>query len=145
MPDVYAKVLPIPLLNLLAPRLDAWAGRLHAGWCALWDRLATFGRLGPVRHMSAALTPAHNRLHVAAWVLLAVVSVRAQKPGAFQTLTHWTHETPHIAVAEPLAFPDCRLNPVWCEPFSFVGEVRMWWAARPGRPPESRRPRSEPR
>jgi hypothetical protein len=135
-PDVYAKVLPIPLLNLLAPRLDAWADRLHEAWCAFWQRLATFGRLGPLRHMTATLTPAHNRLHVAGWVLLAILSVRTQKARAFQTLTHWTHETPHITAAEPLGFPDCDLNPVWCEPFSFVGEARMWLAARSEQPPD---------
>lgn len=68
--DFYGKVLPIPLLNLLAPRLDRWGAALVTRWReAKWRR--PWG--DQIARLPDWLEPRYNRWHLGAWLLLAAV------------------------------------------------------------------------
>ena len=96
-------------LRSVAPHLD------HAG---AWLREKVAG--------SRILDKDYNRAHVAVWVAVAIFSIAGSKDRAFQNIDHWHRETPQIVEHDPMALPRCEENPVWCEPFSFLSEIRMW-------------------
>lgn len=122
LPDTYAKVIPIPALNYLAPQLDRVGEAIYGRWKAL---VATEG--SAIRTaVGNALEPRYNRWHVAVWVVIAVIGISRQKADSFQVLAHWELETSHVVSATANGFPTCAENPVWCRPFSFPAEVRMW-------------------
>ncbi len=121
--DFYAKVMAIPVANLLVVPCERFGDRLLSRWADL-------------------LSPDHNRRHMAAWVglvlLLALVGDR--KEGSFEAQHHEEHPTPHI-VRRASGSPDCGDNPVFCSAFSFVGEAGLWARGTPSLPlPELRSP-----
>lgn len=122
LPDTYAKVIPIPVLNYLAPQLD----RLGQGAYDRWNALVSVEGSPARQALGRFLDPAYNRAHVALWVVIAVLGIANQKAASFQVLAHWQYETPGIVTADPLAFPTCADNPAWCTPFGFLPEARMW-------------------
>lgn len=126
--DTYAKVVPIPLLNLVAPQLDRAGDALWARWQALVDRRPWGGpRLAAIRGaLRDALEPAANRAHVLVWLLLAAWGIADSKASSFQAYDHWVHQTPGVIEAPPGDFPACADNPAWCRGFSFVREARAW-------------------
>ena len=108
LPDVYGKVVPIPVLNYLAPHLDRLAERIGA------------------RADLRFLDPRFNRRHVVAWVIAAIFGISTGKAGAFQNVLVWELGTVGVVQSSPTTLPTCRDNPAWCEPFSFGTEARLW-------------------
>jgi len=132
--DYFAKVLPLPVMNLLVPTFDraaaaivAWAPRLPTGAQRI------FGRFGAARL---------NALFVAAFVLLVATRLhgRARKAGILDTLErdgllHAHGAPPHAAGPEA-----CLAHPPYCRPFSFRSEwsalgARARWVT-PDLPPD---------
>jgi Na+-translocating ferredoxin:NAD+ oxidoreductase RnfD subunit len=104
-PDDISKVLPIPLLNLLAPTLD---------------------RLGERLPGAALLDVRHNRAHVAAWFVLASIALAANKASSFEGALHWSYGT-RAVVRGPDDTPTCEENPMFCEAFSVRRELGVWF------------------
>jgi len=101
----WGKVLPIPLLNLLAPRLDAWAATLPS------PRL---------------LDARHDRVHLGLWVAVVVAAALATpvKARLFTEMSPRVRDLRHLRPAaggEP-----CAANPAFCRPFSFAAEAALW-------------------
>ena len=94
-PDDLSKVLPLPLCNLLVPHLDALGERLRLG---RWLRFE------------------HNRRPVAAWFVLAALSLWSGKAKDFEAVLHWTYRTPGVR-SGPGALPTCTDNPAFCRGF----------------------------
>lgn len=105
--DYYGKVLLIPAMNLLAP---------------------TFDRLG--RWLPAAFDFRFTRWHVAAWFLLAAAAI------GFGSKMHRREEELHQSARTPLVRANddgtvsCARNPVFCRPFTFIDEAKLWLDAR---------------
>jgi hypothetical protein len=112
--DFYGKVLPIPLVNAMNPWFDRAAAALSP-------------------QISGLFAPRHNRVHVALWAVfvLAHLYMDDVKPSAFEARRHAEERTP-LVMHQPAQPPNCEENPVFCEPFSFVGEARAWAARRAG-------------
>jgi hypothetical protein len=104
-PDDLQKVFPVPLANLMVP----WFDRLGTRFAAATDR---------------AFNPRWNFAHVAVWLALIVPSMVRLKPQQFQADLHWTYRTSTI-VRDEDDVPRCEHNPVFCRPFSFLGEARL--------------------
>jgi hypothetical protein len=142
-PDDFAKILSVPLPNLLTPQLDALARRitppLERAWKASWAWLARrAGRIRPrVERLGASPMPVPNGLFVVAWVVLFVVPLFGEKPRDFEPALHWNWGTP-LVIRDPDDVPRCASNPVFCRPFSFVGEAKSWIARE--HPPGDPRP-----
>lgn len=94
-PDDLSKVLPVPLCNLLVPRLDALATQMLLG---RWFRFE------------------QNRLHVGAWFAVAVAALWMEKPKNFEAVLHWTYRTPGLVFADE-GLPECAENPAFCRAF----------------------------
>jgi len=114
----YAKVLPIPLVNLAAP------------WC---DR-AGYIIAGRARWLANALHPRFNKRHVAVWLLVAAALIIADKrpqlgPGHPEPELHQYNRTEAIIYSADNTVR-CVDNPVYCRPFSFVAEAQMWAKGR---------------
>lgn len=109
-----AKILAVPLVNLMVPALDA------VGWRA--D--AAVGDL---------LQPRYNLVHVALWAFVGwtELSVAEEKAHRFwlekDAPTDWFN--PWITVVD--GEQRCADNPVWCRPFSFPDELQMWLTEEP--------------
>jgi hypothetical protein len=105
--DFFTKVIPIPICNALVPVFDRTCERF------------TEGRL-------YWLTPVHNRAHIGVWllVMLGPWFFIGGKANLFEGRFHPLYGTPKIVATGPVA--SCETNPVFCVPFSFVGEARLW-------------------
>lgn len=109
--DFYAKVIPLPFVNLLTP------------WC---DRIGA--RLGA--RAGKWLAPEHNRAHVAAWVALVVIWMNSGvKIGGFSPKEHEAAGTP-LLVRRGDGAITCAENPMFCRPFRIHDEIRGWIARR---------------
>jgi hypothetical protein len=130
-PDDFAKILSVPLANLLIRQFDALASRLtgfaEAGRAAGWQRLGPrLGAYAPrFEELGARLLPVPNGLFVAVWIVLFTVPLFREKPEDFEPSLHWNWGTP-LVVRDADDIPRCTSNPVFCTPFSFVGELRLW-------------------
>ena len=105
--DFFTKVIPVPIMNLLAPTLDRWAETLP-------ETLASW------------LEPRHNRAHVAIWLVTMCLPwwLIGGKANLFEGRFHPLYGTPHIVSTGPTA--TCEDNPTFCLPFSFPAEVALW-------------------
>jgi Na+-translocating ferredoxin:NAD+ oxidoreductase RnfD subunit len=115
--DFYGKVLPVPLVNLLAPEFD----RLGA----------TMVRAVPA--LGRALDPRYNRRHVALWLAVMVVAVIGNKYQWFDPNLHAYNRTPCL-VRNDEGRLRCQENPLFCEGFRVDLELWCWRAGAP-RPP----------
>ncbi len=106
-PDDFAKVLPVPVANLLAPTFDRVAGRILVGWVA------------------QPFAARWNALHVLLWVAVIGAHLASQKKDTFEAGRHWTYQTPTIR-RDADDVPRCAANPAFCRPFAFVAEVQRW-------------------
>jgi len=134
-PDDFAKILAVPLPNLFAGELDALADRIRpvakrvaaAAWARLAPRLG--GLAERTSRLGARLVPVPNVLLVALWSVLFIIPLRHEKPEDFEPALHWDWGTP-LVERDSGGVPRCANNPVFCEPFSFVGEARRWMELR---------------
>lgn len=110
--DFMAKVIPVPLVNLLVP------------WC---DRVGA--RLDP--RLRPALEPLWNWAHVSAWVLLSSLALLGpgNKANLFEEELHGMGLTRQIVSSGDEA--RCEDNVAFCEAFSFVEELRLWVGSSP--------------
>ncbi|MBP46701.1 MAG: hypothetical protein CMH53_02070 [Myxococcales bacterium] len=118
--DFYAKVLPLPLVNVASPWLDD-AGR----W--LVER---------VKPIERPLARQWNWAHVALWLLLMVPSLMvSQRPRPFDTAAtiahHRENQTPFVNFEG--ATISCQQSPMYCGPFRFDLELRAWLSSPSGR------------
>ena len=111
--DFMAKVLPVPLVNLLVPWCDRVGSRIDE-------------RLQP------ALQPAWNWAHVSLWVSLTALSLLApgNKASLFEDELHDMGLTRKVQHVNGRA--DCAQNPAFCEAFAFGEELGLWFS--PGAP-----------
>lgn len=105
--DFYAKVIPIPVANLLVPWLDRLGARLDA--------------------QLPSLRPRWNLAHVALWLcaFTAYLFWADTKRATFRGDFHARAQTP-LVQADPDGSVTCSPNPIFCEPFSFPSEVAAW-------------------
>ena len=130
-PDDFAKILAVPLPNLFVGEFDAIAERVREvgrrRGPAVWARVAP--RLGALQErtarLGARLLPAPTGLLVAIWTVLFIIPLHYEKPQDFEPSLHWDWGTP-LVQRDTDGVPRCSNNPVFCQPFSFVGEVRDW-------------------
>lgn len=104
--DDFAKVLPLPFINLAVRPIDAMV-RILPQW---------FGWL---------LRPALNTIHIAAFLATAVWVLALEKPYTFKPHDQWVNNTP-ILQQESDGSIQCRTNPAFCVPFGFGYEVLAW-------------------
>lgn len=130
-PDDFAKILAVPLPNLFVGEFDALADRVRAfarrRGPAVWARVAPgLGALQErMARLGARLVPVPTALLVAVWTVLFIIPLRSEKPQDFEPSLHWDWGTP-LVQRDSDGVPRCSSNPVFCEPFSFIGEVRHW-------------------
>jgi hypothetical protein len=110
-PDDFAKVLPVPIANVLAPAFDTLVERYR------W--------LVPSR----LLAPRWNVAFVALWLLIVLGRHVGYKPAQFEAALHWTYGTP-LVVRDGDDIPRCANNPIFCHAFSFAGELEAWSSRR---------------
>jgi hypothetical protein len=110
-PDVFSKVFPVPIANLLVPRFDS-----------LGERFAS-PRL-------SFLAPRWNPAHVALWLCLVVPPICTEKRAQFLIAPHWNYATPLVAYRSVDALR-CEDNPIFCRPFTFAQEISQWMARKP--------------
>lgn len=109
--DFFAKVMPIPICNYLVPWFDRQAalfGSRVGGW----------------------LAPTRNRVHVALWLLLALVPwwMDHDKAQSFDTALY--SRDPSELVARVDGQVTCEHNPAFCEPFPIATELKLLLATR---------------
>lgn len=132
--DYFSKVLPIPVVNLLAPSMDAVGRRLEAwldAWLESWPARLAGGAPRPARApLRRALATSWNGLHVVAWVVLVTGTMHANrvKPWQFEgsAVLRRTSVPVPLLVRGPGGDVRCDENPVFCEVFSFPEELRLW-------------------
>lgn len=110
----WAKMLPIPAVNLLVP---------------VFDRIAD---AVPKTQAVALLEPRYNRFHVAAWVAAVLLSSSSATKGMFYDGELSLHTSVALTFADGEGRATCATNPVHCKPFSFLDEIAMWrrgWGA----------------
>ena len=123
-PDDFAKILSVPLANVLAPWLDRITSAVQASVKRAEAAMAAAGkRFTPLRAVP-------NHWLVVWWVALYCIGLNAEKPPDFEGLLHWTWGTP-LVVFDPNDVPSCEQNPIFCEPFAFVSEARGWLSKSP--------------
>jgi hypothetical protein len=132
--DFYGKVLPLPVVNALAPSFDraaAWLSRFAVG--------------PDLRALRAALQPRWNRVHVGLWLGIFALGLSARgKVSAFDGPSHLQNGTRFLRTSE--AGASCTNNPLYCKPFSLTEEARCWatlLADPPGSCPSGRSLRVE--
>jgi hypothetical protein len=114
--DFWAKVLPIPLLNLATP----WFDRVGPPFLS---RVAShLGRLQPPTTWIA-------RRPMLAWSALFLLVFTLSKRVGFSRRAHEEWGTPLIHF-EPDGSIDCGANPAFCKPFRVDLELAAWWAQR---------------
>ncbi len=125
--DFFSKVLPMPVLNLLAPAMDEVGGRAQR-----WLDAVIADALGsePRPLVQRAIGTGANLFHVLAWVVLvpAVMQVDHVKHWQFEAsaVLQRTHEPVPLLRRGPEGELRCDDNPVFCEVFSFPREVALW-------------------
>ena len=110
----WAKMLPIPVVNLLVP---------------VFDRIADST---PKTQVGDLLEPRYNRFHVAAWVAAVLLSSSAATKGMFYDGELSLRTSVALTFADGEGNATCATNPVHCKPFSFLDEIAMWrrgWGA----------------
>ena len=121
--DDFAKVMPIPLANALVPVFDAVGRSTVAGAKRVGRAL---GQWTAVKIPASFIRPVPNLALVAFWLMITVGRLTMEKPGAFESALHWTYGTP-LVVRDADDVPRCADNPIFCQPFSFVGEISAWY------------------
>jgi hypothetical protein len=108
--DFFGKVFAIPLANILVPWFDGLSKRAPP-----W--------------LEDSLSARKNTQHVVAWAVLILIWTYSgnSKQGGFEARWHESNRTP-LVVFGPDGHSTCEENPIFCEPFSLVGEVRAWSA-----------------
>jgi hypothetical protein len=138
-PDDFAKILSVPLANILVPWFDVAATRVSdfarprwaAGW--RWTAARIGGLAVPLARLGRRLIPIPNIAFVATWVVLFVVALGHEKRLDFEPALHWTWGTP-LVVRDTGDVPTCAGNPIFCTRFSFVSEAQAWAAGRGSAP-----------
>jgi len=115
--DFMAKVLPIPLANLLGPWCERVGARLDE-------------RLKP------ALESRWNYAHVTLWFVLSALSLSTpgSKASLFEDRLHAMGMTRHMVLDRGAA--RCELNPAFCEPFAWGDELSLWTQTSPPERPD---------
>ena len=105
MTDFFGKVLPIPILNWLAPRFDAAAERLRA---------------------SAVFAPRLDFAYVVVWIVFVVGGLSGGDFKHRRFESDWEmYERGEVAHIRTGAMTTCAVNPVFCRAFSFGDEARL--------------------
>ncbi len=104
----WAKMLPIPALNLLAPVFDRIADRV------------------PKTRVNALLDARYNRFHVVTWVAVVILFSSAATKGMFYDGELSLQNSVALTFADRDGHATCAVNPVHCKPFSFIDEIAMW-------------------
>ncbi len=107
--DYWAKIVPVVLVNGLAPTLDRLGAHLP-------DRL------------SDLLAPARNRAHVALWFAVVAALLLLQRPGGgtFDLRRHAQYGTVGVQydVDPDTPAARCKANPAWCRSFDLPAMLR---------------------
>lgn len=107
--DGDAKILAVPIINLMVPVLERVGARLD-------------------QTLGTVFEPRFNLVHLAFWAFIGASSLRSpvDKSARFAL----NAEVPRDFFNPWVKLDDdqqtCALNPVWCTPFSFLGEVELW-------------------
>lgn len=113
--DYFAKVWPVPFINLLAPRLEAWGARLEQR-----PRTGWFVR---------ALSPRHNRIHMLVFFGFCALELHHDNRKSGNLLTLEIHGWLDGGRANEQHIRDdqarCAAHPAWCTPFSFAQEPEL--------------------
>jgi hypothetical protein len=120
IPEFWAKMLPIPIANLLSPSIDRAVTSVEA-------------RLGKVWAWAfASLQPRWNLVHVGVWIFIAVSSFLSggYKDSLFDGDIMKRDSQVHLVLDED-GRATCARNPVFCTPFSFEQELEMWSRGAP--------------
>jgi hypothetical protein len=126
-PDDFAKILAIPVANLLVPQLDALATAVTALAAGARDRaLAAMTPGAAVDWLGRRLRePIPKAAMLACWLLLIVPRLAVEKPLYFEPDIHWNYATP-LVVRDADGVPRCGRNPVFCKVFTFPQEAALW-------------------
>jgi hypothetical protein len=110
--DYFAKVIPIPLANLLTTRLDMWGEKVESKL--------------PLLNRNSA-----NWAIVVVWLYIVTQARSSSKSHFFESERQYRVEdsTPYV-VFEPDGSLSAANNPVFAKPFSFAAEVAMWRRGR---------------
>lgn len=107
--DDLSKVLPIPLLNWLAPQIDGLAGRLTA-----MDK----------RGLTRWLAPEHRRWHFALFAVILVTDWRIPPSDVQLRATQlWVEGVPGVVWTDEGFL--CEHNEAWCEPLAPLATLRV--------------------
>jgi hypothetical protein len=133
VPDDFSKVMPIPLANALAPQFDRLGAAVSAFLLrrvesspvlsAIASRIGTWGAPSSAGAPRAWSMP--NAAMIACWIVMTLPGFREDKRAAFEPALVWTWGTP-LVVRDADDVPRCSANPVFCEPFSFYAELKLW-------------------
>ncbi len=109
--DASAKIVAVPIVNLLVPWLDRLGKKFERPFFAFLDRR-------------------YNVIHMAIWIAVVVTAYAGNpqvKSGLFGASgpDHERWENRHV-VLEADGSVECASNPAYCEPFSFGHEARLW-------------------
>jgi hypothetical protein len=104
--DDFAKVLPLPLVNLMVRPIDAMVRKLPP-------------------QIGLGLMPKYNKVHMVAFLAVMVWALAGEKALTFQSHDQWRNNTP-IVVQQGKQAAKCRDNPAFCAPFGFGFEVLAW-------------------
>ena len=108
--NFWAKILPVPILNVFSDDFDRFVKRFPK---------LEFG----------FLAERFNRIHVIAWVAGMAIAAFATgiKAEHFETRLQGGNHTRflHVTAGEE---PTCADNPMFCQPFSFGAEIAAWVA-----------------
>jgi hypothetical protein len=104
--DDFAKVLPLPLINLVVRPIDTMIRALPQ-----W-----FGWL---------LRPAMNTMHIIAFLITAAWALAQEKPITFKSHDQWMNNTSIIQTQSDGSI-QCSANPSFCVPFGFGYEAMAW-------------------
>jgi len=122
-PDDFAKILSVPLANVLVPWFDKVAARPTTAVAELWKAKVTTPRPA----VAAQTGRIKNGVFFATWVVLYTIALGIEKPEDFEPALHWTWGTPLVA-RDASDVPRCSNNPIFCRPFSQIQEIRAWAA-----------------
>jgi hypothetical protein len=110
-PDFFAKILPLPFLNLLVPWFDAVGRR----WVEQWPAQTRW------------FEPRFNRVHVALWFLFASLGITQVKGRMDHERAEFLRRNgASILIVEHDGSVDCGRNPAFCRPYSLLAEGGAW-------------------
>jgi hypothetical protein len=104
--DDFAKVLPLPFVNLMVRPIDAMVRKLP-------------------QQVGLVLNPKYNKMHMVAFLAVMVWALVGEKAQKFQSQDQWINDTPIVIHQEKKA-ATCQDNPAFCVPFGFGFEVLAW-------------------